>query len=112
MRTSAAINKCELGHTTPSGAEPRWGPTMFTLYAEYHKRPRKVKIDTARIYHTVRGALILNKQKRWCKLCAWAPGKDCERLAAYRKKGARRTQELMARTKRETAPTRAQQQAA
>eukprot|EP00965_Chrysotila_dentata_P040133 1332127-Pleurochrysis_carterae.AAC.2 len=112
MRTSAATNKCEFGCTTPSGEEPRWGPTRFTLYAEFHKCSRKVKTNTARTFHTVRGALILNEQRKWCELCAWAHGKDCQRLEAYRAEEARRTQELLARAKRESASTRAQQQAA
>eukprot|EP00965_Chrysotila_dentata_P053903 1788549-Pleurochrysis_carterae.AAC.1 len=57
MRTSAATNKCEFGYTTPSGKELRWGPTKFTLHAEYHKRSRQIKHDSARTLHTVRGAL-------------------------------------------------------
>eukprot|EP00965_Chrysotila_dentata_P021442 710310-Pleurochrysis_carterae.AAC.1 len=65
-----------------------------------------------RTYHTVQGALILNEQAKWCELCAWAHGKECERLRAYRTEEARRTQELMAKARRETEPTRAQQQAA
>eukprot|EP00965_Chrysotila_dentata_P097843 3234947-Pleurochrysis_carterae.AAC.2 len=112
MRTSAATNKCEFGYTTPSGEELHWGPTKFTLYAECHRRSHKVKTNTARTFHTVRGALILNEQKKWCELCAWAHGQDCQKLVAYREEEARRTQELMARAKRETAPTRAQLQAA
>eukprot|EP00965_Chrysotila_dentata_P054836 1820914-Pleurochrysis_carterae.AAC.1 len=80
MRTSAATNKCEFGYTTPSGEELRWGPTRFTLYAEYHKRSLKVKTSSARTYHTVRGALILNEQSTWCELCASAHGKECEKL--------------------------------
>eukprot|EP00965_Chrysotila_dentata_P180329 5953704-Pleurochrysis_carterae.AAC.1 len=112
MRTSAATNKCEFGYITPSGEELRWGPTSFTLYAEFHKRSRKVKEDTARTFHTVRGALVLNEQKKWCELCACAHGKDCQLLVAFRAEEARRKQELLARTKRESAPTRAQQQAA
>eukprot|EP00965_Chrysotila_dentata_P260119 6213791-Pleurochrysis_carterae.AAC.2 len=66
----------------------------------------------ARTYHTVRDARVLNEQTRWRELCAWAHGKDCERLRAYRTEEAKQTQELVARTRRETAPTRAQQQAA
>eukprot|EP00965_Chrysotila_dentata_P110004 3634757-Pleurochrysis_carterae.AAC.1 len=57
--TSAATNKCEFGYTTASGEELRWGPTKFTRYAEYHKRSLKVETNTARTYHTVRGALVL-----------------------------------------------------
>eukprot|EP00965_Chrysotila_dentata_P184220 6082137-Pleurochrysis_carterae.AAC.1 len=112
MRTSAATNKCEFGYTTPSGEELRWGPKRFTLYSEYHKRSLKVKSDSARTYHTLRGALILNEQAQWCELCAWAHGKECERLRAYRQEEARRTQELLAKSRREAAPSRAQQQAA
>eukprot|EP00965_Chrysotila_dentata_P065056 2156844-Pleurochrysis_carterae.AAC.1 len=112
MRTSAATNKCELAYTTPSGDELTWGPKRFTLYAEYHRRSLKPKTNTARTYHTVRGALILNDQSRWCELCACAHGKDCERLREYRSEEANRMQELFAKTKRENAPTRAQQQAA
>uniref|UniRef100_A0A7S4BSQ4 Uncharacterized protein n=1 Tax=Chrysotila carterae TaxID=13221 RepID=A0A7S4BSQ4_CHRCT len=112
MRTSAATNKCEFGYTTPSGEELRWGPTKFTLCSEYHKHTLKAKSNTMRTYHTVQGALILNEQAKWCELCAWAHGKECERLRAYRTEEARRTQELMAKARRETEPTRAQQQAA
>eukprot|EP00965_Chrysotila_dentata_P262381 6214553-Pleurochrysis_carterae.AAC.1 len=112
MRTSAATNKCEFGYTTPSGQELKWGPTRFTLYAEFHKRSLKPKTHTAHTYHTVRGALILNEQARWCELCACAHGKDCEKLQAYRVEESRRTNELFSKAKRETAPTRAQQQAA
>eukprot|EP00965_Chrysotila_dentata_P115695 3823602-Pleurochrysis_carterae.AAC.1 len=111
MRTCAATNKCEFGYTTPSGEELTWGPTTFTLYAGYHKRSHKVKADTARTYHTVRGALVLNEQGNWCKLCAWAHGKNCEKLVEYRSEEARRKQDLMTRARRENAPTRAQQQA-
>eukprot|EP00965_Chrysotila_dentata_P058781 1950322-Pleurochrysis_carterae.AAC.1 len=57
-------------------------------------------------------SFLTRQQRKWCKLCAWAHGKDCQRLAAQRAEEARRTQELMARAKRETAPTRAQLQAA
>eukprot|EP00965_Chrysotila_dentata_P030699 1022222-Pleurochrysis_carterae.AAC.2 len=110
--TSAATNKFEFGYTTPSGEELKWGPTRFTLYSEYHKRTLKVKSNTARTYHTVRGALILNEQAKWCELCAQAHGKECEQLRAYRTEEARRTQDLMAKAKRGTAPTLAQQQAA
>eukprot|EP00965_Chrysotila_dentata_P169136 5584891-Pleurochrysis_carterae.AAC.1 len=81
------------------------------LFSEFHKRTRKVKPHTARTFHTVRGALVLNEQKRWCELCAWAHGKDCQRLVAYRAEEAKRKQELLARSKRESAPTRVQQQA-
>eukprot|EP00965_Chrysotila_dentata_P127447 4214526-Pleurochrysis_carterae.AAC.3 len=112
MRTCAATNKCEFGYTTPSGEELRWGPTKFTLHADYHKHSHKLKTDMARTYHTVSGAPILKEQGRWCELCAWAHDKDCERLVAYRTEEARRTQELMAKARRETVPTRAQQQAA
>eukprot|EP00965_Chrysotila_dentata_P148689 4909908-Pleurochrysis_carterae.AAC.2 len=112
MRTSAATNKCEFGYTTPSGEELKWGPKRFTLYAEYHKRSLKPKTNTASTYHTVRGALILNEQARWCELCAEAHGKDCERLREYRAEEARRTSELISKARREAAPTRAQQQAA
>eukprot|EP00965_Chrysotila_dentata_P066061 2187020-Pleurochrysis_carterae.AAC.1 len=112
MTTSAATNKCEFGYTTPSGRELSWGPSKFTLYAEFHRRTLKVKINTARTYHTVRGALTLNEQAKWCELCAWAHGKDCEKLRAYRAEEARRTQELLDKARREKAPTRAQQQAA
>eukprot|EP00965_Chrysotila_dentata_P162838 5377652-Pleurochrysis_carterae.AAC.1 len=84
MRTSAATNKCEFGYTTPSGDELQWGPTRFTLHADFHKRSLKPKTHTAQTYHTVRGALILNEPSRWCELCASAHGKDCERLRAYR----------------------------
>eukprot|EP00965_Chrysotila_dentata_P179971 5942090-Pleurochrysis_carterae.AAC.1 len=111
MRTCAATNKCEFGYTTPSGEEPTWGPTTFTLYAGYHKRSYKVKEDTARTYHTVRGALVLNEQNNWCELCARAHGKKCEKLLEYRSEEARRKQDLMTRARRENAPTRAQQQA-
>eukprot|EP00965_Chrysotila_dentata_P094955 3140228-Pleurochrysis_carterae.AAC.1 len=82
------------------------------LFSEFHKRTRKVKPHTARTFHTVRGALVLNEQKRWCELCAWAHGKDCQRLVAFRAEEAKRKQELLARSKRESAPTRVQQQAA
>eukprot|EP00965_Chrysotila_dentata_P097985 3239902-Pleurochrysis_carterae.AAC.1 len=112
MRTSAATNKCEFGYTTPSGNELKWGPKRFTLYSEYHKRTLQPKTNTARTYHTVRGALILNEQTRWCELCACAHGKDCERLREYRAEEARRTSELLDKAKRESAPSRAQQQAA
>eukprot|EP00965_Chrysotila_dentata_P138697 4587858-Pleurochrysis_carterae.AAC.2 len=111
MRTSAATHKCEFGYTTPSGKELRWGPTRFTLYSEYHKRSLKPKTNTAQTYHTVRGALVLNDHARWCELCACAHGKDCERLKAYRTEEAKRTNELLVRARRETAPSRAQQQA-
>eukprot|EP00965_Chrysotila_dentata_P128108 4236072-Pleurochrysis_carterae.AAC.3 len=111
MTTSAATNKCEFGYTTPSGEELRWGPTKLTLHAEYHRRSLKVKENSARTYHTVRGALVLNDQATWCELCAWAHGKGCEKLRAYRAEENRRTDELMARARRETAPTRAQRQA-
>eukprot|EP00965_Chrysotila_dentata_P137650 4553989-Pleurochrysis_carterae.AAC.2 len=104
MRTSAATSKCEFGYTTPSGEELKWAPTHFT----YHKRSLKPKAHSARTYHTVRGALVLNEQTRWCELCAAAHGKDCERLRAFRTEEARRTQELLSKAKRETAPTRAQ----
>eukprot|EP00965_Chrysotila_dentata_P239724 6203271-Pleurochrysis_carterae.AAC.2 len=83
MRTCAATNKCEFGYTTPSGEELCWGPTKFTLYAGYHKRSHKVKADMARTYHMARGVLVLNEQGKWCELCAWAHGKDCEKLVAY-----------------------------
>eukprot|EP00965_Chrysotila_dentata_P129564 4283109-Pleurochrysis_carterae.AAC.1 len=112
MTTSAATNKCEFGYTTPSGGELRWGPTKFTLHAEYHKRSLKVKTATARTYHTVRGALTLNEQAKWCELCACAHWKGCEKLRAYRTEEARRTQELMEKARRGTAPSRAQLQAA
>eukprot|EP00965_Chrysotila_dentata_P171849 5671363-Pleurochrysis_carterae.AAC.1 len=112
MRTCAATNKCEFGYTTPSGEELSWGPTKFTLYAGYHKCSHKGKTDTARTYYTVRGALVLNEQWKWCELCAWAHGKDCEKLVAYRTEEVRRRQELMTRARRENAPTRAQKQAA
>eukprot|EP00965_Chrysotila_dentata_P233110 6199381-Pleurochrysis_carterae.AAC.1 len=112
MRTSAATNKCEFGYTTPSGEELKWGPTRFTLHSEYHKRTLKAKSNSARTYHTVRGALTLNEQAQWCELCAWAHGKECERLKAYRTQENERTLELMAKARRGTAPTRAQQQAA
>uniref|UniRef100_A0A7S4F5P6 C3H1-type domain-containing protein n=1 Tax=Chrysotila carterae TaxID=13221 RepID=A0A7S4F5P6_CHRCT len=112
MRTSAATNKCEFGYVTPSGKELKWGPTRFTLYAEFHKRSLKPKTHTANTYHTVRGALILNDQSRWCELCAWSHGKGCERLQSYRADEARRTNELLTKATRETAPSRAQQQAA
>eukprot|EP00965_Chrysotila_dentata_P236170 6201166-Pleurochrysis_carterae.AAC.2 len=72
----------------------------------------KCEFSTARTYHSVRGALVLNKKTKWCKLCAWAHDKDCEKLRAYRTEEVKCTQELMARTRREAAPTRAQQQAA
>eukprot|EP00965_Chrysotila_dentata_P067268 2226158-Pleurochrysis_carterae.AAC.1 len=112
MRTSAATNKCEFGYTTPSGEELKWGPTRFTMHAEFHKRSLKPKTQTARTYHTVRGALILNEQSRWCELCACAHGKDCERLRAYRQEEANRMQGLLDKAKRGNAPSRAQQQAA
>eukprot|EP00965_Chrysotila_dentata_P148619 4907497-Pleurochrysis_carterae.AAC.1 len=111
MRTSAATNKCEFSYTTPSGQELKWGPTRFTLCAEYHKRSLKAKSHTANTYHTVRGALVLNEPSRWCELCACAHGKDCRKLRAYRTEEVRRTNELLSRAKRETAPSRAQQQA-
>eukprot|EP00965_Chrysotila_dentata_P080592 2659422-Pleurochrysis_carterae.AAC.1 len=112
MTTSAATNKCEFSYTTPSGEELRWGPKRFTLYAEYHKRTLKPKMNSARTYHTVRGALTLNDPAGWCELCAWAHGKECEKLKAYRAEEAKQTSELMARARREAAPTRAQRQAA
>eukprot|EP00965_Chrysotila_dentata_P043746 1454496-Pleurochrysis_carterae.AAC.1 len=80
MRTTAATNKYEFGYTRPSVEELRWGPTKFMLYAEYHKRSKKVKANTARTFYTVRDTLILNEQWKWCELCAWAHGKDCQRL--------------------------------
>eukprot|EP00965_Chrysotila_dentata_P011019 358307-Pleurochrysis_carterae.AAC.1 len=112
MRTSAATNKCEFGYTTPSGQELKWGPTRFTLYAEFHRRSLKPKSHTANTYHTVRGALTLNEQAGWCELCACAHGKDCEKLQTYRAEESRRTNELFSKARRENAPTRAQQQAA
>eukprot|EP00965_Chrysotila_dentata_P220041 6191532-Pleurochrysis_carterae.AAC.2 len=102
MRTSAATNKCEFGYTIPSGEELRWEPTKSTLHAEFHKRSLKVKTNSARTYHTARGALVLNEQSRWCEECAFAHGKDCKWLRAYRAEEAKRTQELMSRARRET----------
>eukprot|EP00965_Chrysotila_dentata_P010896 354414-Pleurochrysis_carterae.AAC.1 len=90
MRTSAAMNKCEFGYTTPSGEE-RLGPTKFTLYAKYHKRSRGSGASCAH-GHVARTAN------------GWWHNEQIEE--------ARRTQKLMARAKRERAPTRAQLQAA
>eukprot|EP00965_Chrysotila_dentata_P045593 1514724-Pleurochrysis_carterae.AAC.10 len=56
MRTIAATSKCEFGYTTPLGKELRWGPTKFTLYAEYHKRSLKVKNKrSAHVPHSAGG---------------------------------------------------------